>query len=165
MIPVLGASIIEVLNLMRGESSILLVLLFIVLDVWVIWYSFILNLQTRVIVSEEGLELQRGNTHLFTSWENVSHVGIKPVLIWQVSGLYLHKKIEPESTNFVEKPFLGRVTDFLGIGVVIPLPTHFGFLRSPIDFMKLAETEFGQDLARYAPHLLEERHEKHKVSD
>jgi hypothetical protein len=131
-------------------------------DAFFLWFGIIFMTQTRVIVSEDGIELQRGGARAFTPWENISHFGVKGGGKNQRRGIYLYNKIKPEVNGLAEKLFYGWETDFLPIGQVINLPTRWGFLRNPINYDKLANTEFGQDVDYYAPHLLDERQEKYK---
>jgi hypothetical protein len=126
----------------------------LLIDAWLLWYSIIFTTQTRVFVTADGIEMQRGGSHLFTPWENISHFGIKGGGKSQQRGIYLYHKVEPEVTGLAEKLFYGWATDFIPIGQVINLPTNWGFFRHDINIEGLAETEFGQDVAYHAPHLL-----------
>ena len=126
----------------------------LLVDAWLLWYSIIFTTQTRVIVTADGIEMQRGGSRLFTPWENVSHFGIKGGGKNQQRGIYLYHKVEPEVTGLAEKLFYGWATDFIPIGQVINLPTNWGFFRHDINIEQLAQTEFGQDVAYHAPHLL-----------
>jgi hypothetical protein len=130
------------------------IVLILMVDAWLLWYSIIFTTQTRVIVSADGIEMQRGGSRLFTTWENISHFGIKGGGKSQQRGIYLYHKVEPEVTGLAEKLFYGWASDFIPIGQVINLPTNWGFFRHDINIERLAETEFGQDVAYHAPHLL-----------
>jgi hypothetical protein len=132
-------------------------LLFILLfDAWMLWYGYIFMTQTRVFVSEEGIELQRGGSRQFAAWENISHFGIKGGGKNQQRGIYLYDKVTPQTSGIAERLFFGRKTAFIPIGLALNLPTHWGFFRKDINLEKLAQTDFGRDVAMYAPHLLEE---------
>ena len=138
--------------------------LILMFDAFFLWFGIIFTTQTRVLVSEDGIELQRGGARAFTSWDNISHFGVKGGGKNQQRGVYLYQKIKPEVSGLAERLFFGWETDFLPIGQVINLPTRWGFFRNPINHEKLADTEFGQDVAYYAPHLLDgEVAEKEKI--
>lgn len=140
----------------------MLILLF---DAWFLWYGFIFTTQTRVIVNEDGIAFQQGGSRLFTSWDNISHFGIKGGGKHQQQGIYLYNSVEPDVTGLAERLFYGRKTNFIPLGQVINIPRHWGFLRQNINLEKLEATEFGHDVQLYAPHLLQEFGEKSKTSD
>jgi hypothetical protein len=121
-----------------------------------LWFGTSFMTRTFVIVSDDGIELQCGGICAFTPWDNISHIDVKGSGNSQQHGIYLHNKIKPEVNGWVEKLLYSSETDFLPIGEVINLPTRWGLFHYPIDYEKLADTEFGQDLLNYAPHLLQE---------
>jgi hypothetical protein len=160
--------------ILRGEAfsgvdgfPILFLGLLLLVDAFFLWYALLFTTQTRVIVSAEGIELQRGASRLFTAWDNASHFGVKGAGKSQERGLYLHHKVQPDVTGLAEKLFYGWATDFIPLGQVINLPTTWGFFQQPVNLEKLAQTEFGQDVAYHAPHLLEAyaEYEKSKVDN
>ena len=129
----------------------------LMLDAWLVWYGLLFTTQTHVNVSEAGIELQRGGARHFASWDNISHFGVRGAGKNQQQGIYLYHKVQPNVTGIAEKLFFGRQTDFIPIGQVINLPRRFGFFKARIDLDKLAATDFGRDVAYYAPHLLVRR--------
>src|SRR5215203_1665265 len=84
----------------------------LLIDAWLLWYAIIFTTQTHVIVSADGIEMQRGGSHLFTTWENISHFGVKGGGKNQQRGIYLHHKVEPVVTGLAEKLFYGWATNF-----------------------------------------------------
>lgn len=140
-------------------------LMFILLiDAWMLWYGIIFTTQTRVHVTEDGIELERGGSRLFTPWQNISHFGVKGGGKNQQRGIYLYSKVKPQVNGLAEKLFYGWETDFIPIGQVIKIPTRWGFMRHSINLEKLAQTDFGYDVAYYAPYLLDEVDGKSKKS-
>ncbi|MDQ7025574.1 MAG: hypothetical protein Q9P01_04195 [Anaerolineae bacterium] len=150
-----------------GTSSgfpIFFLALILVVDAWMLWYGIIFTTQTHVHVTDDGIELQRGGARLFTTWQNISHFGVKGGGKNQQRGIFLHNKVKPQVNGLAEKLFYGWKTDFIPIGQVINIPTRWSFLRRSINLEKLAQTDFGYDVAQYAPHLLDEVDEKPKRS-
>lgn len=129
--------------------------LLLAIDSFVLWWAFIFMAQSQVTLFEEGIELKRGGSKIFTSWDNVSRFGITGAGKNRRRGIYLHKKVSPKTRGFVEKIFWGRDTDFMAIGQCVNLPTTKLF-SNEIDSDKVRETIFGQELYDLAPHLFEE---------
>lgn len=144
-----------------GAFGIFFIVFIFLLCVVIAWFGVMFVIQTRVTVSEDGLDLQRGGSHLFTTWENISHFGIKGRGRAIQSGVYLHNIVKPQVSGLLERIFFSWQTNFIPIGVVIDLPAHW----YSINLEKLAQTDFGHDVALYAPHLLKEQHEKSKPNN
>ena len=143
--------------LMGGEGlngMIFFLLLIVCFDGFMLWYGIIFATQYRVFVSEEGIEMQRGASRIFTSWENISHIGIRAYGKNQQMGVYLYERAVPSTNGLIEKLFWGRSTDFISIGDVIRIPWKWGFPQTKINHEKLAHTPFGRDVLRFAPHLI-----------
>lgn len=141
--------------------------LLLAIDAFALWWAFIFMTQSQVTLFEEGIELRRGGSKIFTSWDNVSHFGITGAGKNRRRGIYLHKKVSPKNNGFVEKLFWGRDTDFMAIGQCVNLSTTKLF-SNEIDPDKVRETAFGQELYDLAPHLFEEYDEwkpKNRLED
>lgn len=145
-----------------GDFPLLFVVLILMFDAAFLWWGIVFTTQTRVIVSEIGIELQRGTARLFTPWDNISHFGVKGAGKNQQRGLFLYDKVQPQVSGIADKLFFGWETNFMPIGQVVNLPTHWGFFRQPINLDKVLQTEFGQDVAYYAPHLFDEAKDRRK---
>lgn len=143
-----------------SDFPFLWVALLVMMDVAFLWWAIIFTTQTRVIVSEEGIELQRGGTRLFSPWDNISHFGVNGAGKDQQDGLFLYNKVQPEVSGIADSLCFGWEADFMPIGLVINMPRHSGFFRPPINLDKLLNTEFGQDVAYYAPHLFDKAKDK-----
>lgn len=130
-----------------------LVLLF---DAMFLWWGIIFTTQSRVTLFEEGIELERGGSKVFSTWDNVSHLGVKGRGRNQRRGLFLYENVTPETKGLVEKIAFGRSSNFLPIGRYVHLPRIFNLFKREIDSEKLLNTEFGQELYDLAPHLFEE---------
>lgn len=141
-----------------GETAFPVFLLALVLlfDAFLVWWGIIFMTQSRITLYEEGIELERGNSKIFTPWENVSHLGIKGGGKNSRRGIFLHEKVTPEVTGAVERLLFGRATNFIPIGRYVHLPRKWNLFSREINTDKLGETDFGQDLYELAPHLFEE---------
>src|SRR5689334_1672999 len=42
-------------------------------DAFILWFGIVFGTQSRVTVYDEGIELERGNSKFFTTWDNISH--------------------------------------------------------------------------------------------
>jgi hypothetical protein len=124
------------------------------MDAFLLWFGIIFGTQSRVIVYEEGIELERGNSRVFTSWDNISRFGTKHGGKNQQRGLWLHEDVQPEAGG-IEKLLFGWKTNFISLGQYVNLPRVTIFSRE-IDTDKLLETEFGQSVYEFAPHLFDE---------
>lgn len=131
------------------------IFLILLMDAFLLWWAIIFMTQSRVTLYEEGIELERGGAKIFTTWDNVSHFGIKGVGKNQRRGIYLHDKVAPEAKGLVEKLLFGWDTRFIPIGQLVNLPTEH-LLSRTIDPDKVLKTEFGQEVYQLAPHLFEE---------
>ena len=130
-----------------------LVLLF---DAMFLWWGIIFTTQSRVNLFEEGIELERGGSKVFSTWDNVSHLGVKGHGRNQKRGLFLHDKVTPETKGLAEKIAFGRSSNFLPIGRYVHLPRVWGLFKRDINTDKLLDSEFGQELYDLAPHLFED---------
>lgn len=142
-----------------------LILLF---DAIFLWWAIIFMTQSRVTLFEEGIELERGGSKVFTTWDNVSHLGVKGYGRSQKRGIFLHDKVTPETKGLVEKVFFGHSSDFIPIGRYVHLPRIWGLFNREIDKDKLLDSDFGQELYDLAPHLFHEYDEwkpKNRLSD
>jgi hypothetical protein len=129
--------------------------LFVPLYGYVFWSLIIGISQTSITVYEDGLEWQRGGAKLFVRWEDLYELGRKPAGGSVSFGIYLNHSIEPEVNGFAEKLIFGRATNFITLTGIVDVPSYWaGFGKGQmLDTYKFADTEFGRELMRYAPHL------------
>jgi hypothetical protein len=140
----------------EGDFPIPLMMLVLVFDAVFLWWSYMFTSQSRVTIYDEGIELERGGSKLFTKWENVSHLGVKGFGRSERRGIFLHEKAKPKVNGLIEKLIFGSETDFIPIGRYVNLPRHWNPFNRNINTEKLLESEFGQGLYEYAPHLFDD---------
>jgi hypothetical protein len=133
------------------------------MDAFLVWFGVIFGTQSRVTVYEEGIELERGNSRFFAAWDNISHFGTKFGGKNQQRGLWLHEAVQPEAHG-IEKLFFGWKSNFLNLAQYVNLPRPNAFSRE-IDTDKLLETEFGQAVYEFAPHLFDKEKHKNQLED
>ncbi|MEM9955839.1 MAG: hypothetical protein AAF846_29840 [Chloroflexota bacterium] len=139
-----------------GEVPLFFFPLILMIDAFLLWWSIIFTTQSQVTLYDDGIELQRGGSKLFTTWDNVSHMGIQRRGRNRVSGLYLHDKVQPETKGIADKLFFGRGTKFLDIGRYVRMPMTWRIINNEVDQEKLLRTDFGKELHELAPHLFED---------
>jgi hypothetical protein len=148
------------------EMPLPLIAFILLADATLLWWMIVFSSQSRVTLYDEGIELERGASKVFTPWSNVSHLGVKGFGRNRRRGIYLHTPVSPETKGLVEKLFFGRASDFIPIGRYVNLPTNWNPFSREIDKDKLLETEFGKDLYELAPHLFGvEEKPKHSLED
>jgi hypothetical protein len=140
-----------------------LIIFLLGIDAFLLWFGIIFGTQSRVTVYEEGIELERGNSRVFTTWDNISRFGIKHGGKNQQRGLWLHEAVQPEASG-IEKLLFGRKTNFIALAQYVPLPKKDIFSRE-IDTEKLLETEFGKTVYEYAPQLFDMEKAKNRLED
>lgn len=140
-----------------------LLFLFLPFYLWMAWYTFTFCYQTRLIVYESGIEIQRGSSRFFSNWGNMSHFG-RAGFNTKYHGILLFERITPETNNFIDKLFYGGSRQFMEFGDIISFPKRWaGFFQGmAVDTEKLLETDFGRDIYQFAPHLFELEKEKAK---
>jgi hypothetical protein len=129
-----------------------------------LWYSFILWTQTRLIIYEDGIEIQRGASSFFNLWKNMSHFGRYSYGKKNSYGIFLFEKVQPEAQGLAEKLFYGWSSNFIALNEFVYVPWRWvGFFQgATVDTEKLLDTPFGQEVYRLAPHLFEYGKEKAK---
>lgn len=138
------------------EIPMLFIMLMLVIDAFLLWWAYIFTTQSHVTIFEEGIELVRGGSRLFTKWDNVSHLGIKGHGRNERRGIFLHQKAKPKVNGLIENLLFGWETDFIPIGTYVNLPRHRNPFNRQINTEKLLDSEFGQTLYDYAPHLFDD---------
>lgn len=151
----LHAFILRTMGAETTDFPLALMGLVLFFDAILLWWAIIFTTQSRVTLFEEGIELERGNSKVYTPWENVSHLGVKGFGRNQRRGLFLHEKVTPE-TKGIEKLFFGWKSGFLNIGRYVHLHRVWNPFSRQLNMEKILETEFGQDLYAVAPHLFDE---------
>lgn len=141
---------------MDTEFPIILVMLMLLIDSALLWWGYIFTTQTHVTIYDDGIELVRGGARLFVSWDNVSHLGVKGFGRNERRGIFLHEKVKPEVKGMIEKLVFGWETDFIALGRYVHLPRYLNPFKREVNTEKLLETEFGQALYEYAPHLFDD---------
>jgi hypothetical protein len=127
----------------------------ILLSVW-------LNLRVRLVVYDNGLELRGAfddlvgtlKPHLFSTWDNLSRFEVVETGNSEDGYSY--------SCVLYLKHAIGRHRS-INIGQIVPVPfrkvkTGRWFSRQTyrvVDADKLVQSDFGQDLLQYAPHVIE----------
>lgn len=152
-----------------NESSAWFITLFLmpVYTFW-IWSTIIEATQTRITFYDDGLELQRGGSRLFSTWENMRHIGAKSRSRNSTYGIFLSNEVQPDNVGLIEGLVYGHSSDYIELSSIIKVPTKNSWTNRKIDLDKFAQTEFGQDLMRYTPHLFEKGKKvktKHRLSD
>lgn len=142
-------------------AIVMLVVIFVI-QACLLWYLYILIFQTRLILYEDGLDLQQGSAHYFTNWENMSHFGGRSSGKAVQFGIYLHAPIQQEPSNFLERVSFGKESNFLPITYVMLMPRRWSLGSVTVDSQALSQTQFGRELLHYAPHLFEYGKEKAK---
>ncbi len=112
--------------------------------------------QITITVYEKGIDWQRSHSHVFTTWDNIDMIGRRNEGDSTTYGVYLHKPVQPEVNSWLDKRLFSAPVDYISLIPTITVPTRFkGIKGNVIDMPALAKTDFGQDVSRYAPHLLE----------
>jgi hypothetical protein len=146
------------------EFPVIIFVFLLPLYTWLLWYTIIIWTQTRLIVYEDGIEIQRGASSFFSPWENMRHFGLYSYAQKNRYGIFLHEKVQPEAQGLVEKLFYGWSSNFIMLNEFVYVPWRWvGFFQGyTVDVSKLRDTEFGRQLLQYAPHLFEYGKEKQK---
>lgn len=113
---------------------------------------------TRITITvyENGIDWQRGGSHVFTTWDNMDTIERKNEGDSATFGIYLHEPVQPEAHNWLDKRLFSTPVGYIRLIPTVTVPTTFNGLQgNVIDRQAFAETDFGQDLLRYAPHLLD----------
>jgi hypothetical protein len=109
-----------------------------------------------ITVYENGIEWQRNGSHVFTTWDNMAKIGRRNEGDSTSYGIYLHQPIQPTVHASVDKRFFSAPVDYFSLIPTVKVPTKFkGMDGNVIDWDAFVETDFGQNIARYAPHLLQ----------
>lgn len=140
-----------------------MILLLLGSDALLLWYSIIFSTQSRVTVYEEGIEIEQGNSKVFTTWDNISHFGLRWAGRNQQRGLVLYEDVQPQAGG-IEKLFYGWKTKFLSLTPFVNLPRK-GIFSMEVDTEKLLETEFGKTIYEFAPHLFDSEKAKNRLKD
>jgi hypothetical protein len=160
--------IYSIRQLMAGQMQFPLpILLFILaMDAYLLWTMFMV-FQTKVTLYDEGIEIQRGASKLFTTWDNVSHLGKNGMGRSVATGLYLHEPAKTESEGLAERLFFRENSKFIALGRFVNIPSDWtSFFSRDVDMNKILETDFGKQLHDLAPHLFSiEEKTKNRLED
>jgi len=112
--------------------------------------------QITIAVYEKGIDWQRGGSHVFTTWDNIERIGRKNEGDSTTFGLHLRAPVSPDVTHWLDKRLFAAPVDYIRLTPTVHVPTTFNGLKgNMIDWQAFTATDFGQDVSRHAPHLLE----------
>lgn len=112
--------------------------------------------QITITVYEKGIGWQRGGSHVFTTWDNIAAIGRKNEGDAATFGLYLHEQVQPDVSRWLDKRLFAAPVAYIRLIPTVTVPTTFqGREGNVIDMPAFAQTDFGQDISPYVPHLLE----------
>lgn len=129
------------------SESTMLIIIILILFCW-------LNIRTRIVIRDDGLELHRfGIYHTFSTWKNLNRIGIREI----------HGSDSTGDTVVYQRVLFRNDGQPLDIGEIINISmrkyaTDKGFFKNytcMIDVDELVESSFGQHLLKYAPHVIE----------
>jgi hypothetical protein len=113
-------------------------------------------IQITITVYEKGIGWQRGTSHVFTTWDNIDAIGRKDEGDSTTFGLYLREPVQPEVHSWLDRRLFAAPVDYIRLIPTVTVVTTFtGLQGNMIDMTAFAETDFGKDVSRYAPQLLE----------
>jgi hypothetical protein len=150
-----GIHIYVIRQLAAGQMQFPLPILLLILamDAYLLW-TMVVYTQTKVTLYDDGIEIERGASKLFTSWDNVSHIGKNGMGRSVATGLYLHKAVNTEASGLVEKLFFRENGKFIPLGRFVNIPSDWAsFFSRDVNMDKILETDFGKQLFELAPHL------------
>jgi hypothetical protein len=108
----------------------------------------------KISVYENGIEWQRSTSCVFTTWDNINKIDRKDEGDSTTFGIYLHEHVSSDVSSWLDRRFFSNPVDYIRLIPTVSVPTTFkGLEGNMIDIQAFAKTDFGQDLARYAPHL------------
>lgn len=112
--------------------------------------------QITITVYEKGLDWQRGSSHVFATWDNMATIGRKDEGDSTTFGIHLHQPVAPQGSRWLDRRLFSAPVGYIRLIPTVKVPTTFkGTEGNVIDRQAFAETDFGQDVLRHAPHLLE----------
>lgn len=148
------------------EFPLPLILVIAALDAYLLWTMLVYAQQTRVTLYDEGIEIERGASKLFTTWDNVSHFGKKGMGRSNATGLFLHEPVKTEANGLVESLLFRENGKFIPLGNYVNLPnTWRNFFSSDVDKDKILATDFGKQVYELAPHLFDETKPKNQLEE
>lgn len=114
---------------------------------------------TRITITihEDGIDWQRGSSHLFTTWDNIDYIGSNDEGDSTTYGIFLHNEVQAEVHSWLDKRFFATPTAYIRLIPTVKVPTKWEGVQqgSIIDMEAFAGTDFGQNILHYAPHLFE----------
>jgi hypothetical protein len=112
--------------------------------------------QIIVTVYETGIDWRRGGSHVFATWDNIDRIGRKDEGDAASFGIYLREAVAPAVDGWLSRRLFAGPVDYIRLIPTVRVPTTFqGRKGNVVDWQAFADTDFGRDVARYAPHLLE----------
>jgi len=116
--------------------------------------------QITITVHENGIDWQRSSSHVFTTWDNINKIGRKDEGDSTTFGIYLHEPVQPEVHTWMDRRFFSAPVGYIRLIPTVKVPTTFnGLAGNVIDMQAFAETDFGQDVLRYMPHLFDKQYQ------
>ena len=113
--------------------------------------------QIKITVYEKGIDWQRNRSHLFTTWDNIDKIGRHNEGDSTTYGIYLCEQVQPKAHSWLDKRLFAAPVGYIRLTPTLIVPTTFkGVAGNVIDMKAFTKTDFGQDVLRYAPHLLQQ---------
>lgn len=140
----IGLMLVVALNGQMLLPSVLMVLILIIpLGLLLLMTKYVTTLadSVRIVVSRDGIEYHGGLYIISTSWDNVVRIGQIPSAFGMTEGLVLREPAMHASNWLCWLVRMNRIDH------VIPLASFMWWWR---------DTELGDDIRRYAPHLFEQ---------
>lgn len=117
-----------------------------------------IHARRSIRIYEDGIEYRDGKYHIFSDWDNLIDFECRRYRRNEIEGLVTKEPVQHSKIpTFLEKWLWNRWDNqFINISAVMNIPTrHAELFNRRVDLEKLQETEFGQLLYGYAPHLFE----------
>ncbi|MEL6306680.1 MAG: hypothetical protein AAFR81_23225 [Chloroflexota bacterium] len=125
-------------------------------------YAFFFSIMafqaTRITITvyENGIDWRRNSSHAFTTWDNIAKIGRRNEGDATTYGIFLYQPIQPTVNSALDKRLFSAPVTYISLTPTLRVPTTFaGMDGNLINWDAFAKIDFGQDIVRYAPHLLE----------
>ena len=131
--------------------------IWVVIVIVLVLHFLYLAFWERLVVSSGGIEFHIGGTRGFATWDNVVGMGYR----WSRQGIFLYRPICIRRELPVVR-LSGVQSDFIPLEYIcgrVPGLRHQG----PINGDYAVQTELGEALLQYAPHLFEGEKLKHEA--
>jgi hypothetical protein len=147
------------------DASFIVTILIITIFIcpFVLWYTSWLNRHPAILrIYKDGIEYEHRSKILFSSWDNLNDFQIERIStrrgdsLLPLLVLYREAEVISVATGF-DKSFIREHSDFfIPLYGTVEVPLRMKNGEKVVNREALQETEFGQYLLKYAPHLFEE---------